>query len=223
MNLIIRTAQRAGFVVLAAAYGAVAFAQSTAVLGEPAPSNVAYVNTANVYDYFTVTGSSSVWVTHIGLIGRDSLTSTARFMYGSNFDVGNLPGDSDTAWSLFNVTNDTVGTNTGSTLAWNWDYYQLPTAIRLDPGDSIAFSTNGTSNMWLNTSSPVSQVSGIRNRDRYTGGHWEAANIKVSTTNPGSNVAPEPSSLAFISIGLLGTAAAGLRRRFVVRNITTKG
>jgi hypothetical protein len=72
--------------------------------------------------------------------------------------------------------------------------------------------------MWLNTSSPVSQVSGIRNRDRYTGAHWEAANIKVSATNPGSNVAPEPSSLAFISIGIVGVAAAGLRRRRRVRN-----
>jgi hypothetical protein len=91
-------------------------------------------------------------------------------------------------------------------------------AIRLDPGDSIAFSTNTSSNMWLNTSSPVSQVSGIRNRDRYTGAHWEAANIKVSATNPGSNVAPEPSSLALLSIGIVGVAAAGLRRRRRVRN-----
>jgi hypothetical protein len=219
MNHIIRTAHRASFVVLMAAYGSIAFAQSTAVLGEPVPTDVTYVNTAFAYDYFTVTGESSVWVTHIGLIGRDSLTSTARFTYGSNVDLGNLPADSDSAWSLFSVTNDTIGTNTGSTLAWNWDYYQLPTAIRLDPGDSIAFSTNGTSNMWLNASSPVSQVSGIRNRDRYTGGHWEAANIKVSTTNPGSNVAPEPSSLAFISIGLLGAAGPILRRRIQVRNI----
>ena len=54
MNPIIRTAQRAGFVVLAAAYGAVSFAQSTAVLGETAPSNVSYFNPANVFDYFTI-------------------------------------------------------------------------------------------------------------------------------------------------------------------------
>lgn len=91
-------------------------------------------------------------------------------------------------------------------------------AIRLDPGDTIAFSTNTSSNTWLNTSSPVSQVSGIRNRDRFTGAHWEAANIKVSTTNPGSNVAPEPSSLALISIGIVGVTVAGLRRRRCVRN-----
>lgn len=90
--------------------------------------------------------------------------------------------------------------------------------LRLDPGDTIAFSTNTSSTMWLNTSSPVSQVSGIRNRDRFTGAHWEATNIKVSATNPGSNVAPEPSSLALISIGIVGVTAAGYRRRRLVQS-----
>ena len=56
MNPIIRTAQRSSFVVLTAAYGAIAFAQSTAVLGEPAPTDDSLVTNAFAYDYFTVTG-----------------------------------------------------------------------------------------------------------------------------------------------------------------------
>ena len=170
-------------------------------------------NSGGVYTYpyyFSINGGPSVplmcdtFINHI--TQGETWSANVTSLLGGQGLFGNQLLDYKAAGLIYlGVLNGTIDPNTGNWAVWNL----------FDPGvtTNAAVLSLDTSSLWLAAHSPSSAFNGLV---LYTpvGGKPGWGPQEFIGYNPGCIVTPEPTSLLFLSTGLLGIAA-------IVRKKTT--
>ena len=103
-------------------------------------------------------------------------------------------------------------------------WYTLPSPVQMNTGDSVKlFNYDGNNNAvafqfdggflpWTSSYAGVT-FGGFTNTNNEQSLAGTVGNIRVSPANPGSNVAPEPGSIALLLTGGGALAGIALRRR----------
>jgi hypothetical protein len=174
-------------------------------------------NSGGVYTYpyyFSINGGPSVplmcdtFINHI--TQGESWTANVTSLLGGQGLFGSQLLDYKAAGLIYlGVLNGTIDPNTGNWAVWNLFDNGVTT--------NTAVLNLDTTSLWLAAHSPASAFNGLV---LYTpvGGRPGYGPQEFIGYNPGCVVTPEPTSLLFLSTGLLGIAAI-VRRKVTASNL----